>query len=297
MQVREKPTSEVDLQDSYRGSTVGPFLRWAGGKAHYANSIVDYLPQNFQGVYYEPFLGAASVFLAYQPSRARLSDLNKQLIDTYIQVRDNPKLLYDHLMEYTAKDSEAFFYRTRDEYNSGRTGIRQAARFIYLNKACFNGIFRVNRDGVFNVPYGQKRRLAIPSLSCFAVISNLLRKADLDARDYRSAVSRARSGDLVYLDPPYPPLDNSSSFTHYTKERFNWLDQAEVAAVAADLSRLGSLVLITNADTEEIRALYKDWLVFPIQRTRWITCAREKHKVGELIITNYNPQKEVSTCR
>lgn len=277
----ESSTGESPLQ-------LKPFLKWAGGKSQFVGKILEHMPPaSAIRNYYEPFLGAGSIYLAYRPKRAFLSDSNARLIDTFIAVRDKPKLVHEYLCQFASQNSESFFYRMRDEFNRSRTSVKQAARFIFLNKAGFNGIYRVNTAGEFNVPYAYRATLAIPSLEHLVATSVALNSAKLSANDYISALSNAGQRDLVYLDPPYPPLNDSSYFTHYTKERFSVRQQYDVAKLAQHLKKKGAFVVITNADTPEIRALYKDWHIHSIERTRWITSSKSKHKVNELVITNY----------
>lgn len=265
-----------------------PFLRWAGGKSKFLDSIVKRMPAlDGENCYYEPFLGAGSVFLKYRPKNAKLSDLNKDLIGTYVAIKDNYRLVHNHLSRLIQHDCEDFYYTIREKYNCGKQRFLQAARFIYLNQTCFNGIFRVNKLGKFNVPYGFKKTPHFPSKPQLQKISEALSHCELSAIDFTAATLTAVEGDLVYLDPPYPPINGSSYFTHYTKERFTYSDQEAVASLAADLNSRGCLVLITNADTEQIRSLYNGWVVKEIERPRWITCAKRKHKVTELIITNF----------
>jgi DNA adenine methylase len=265
-----------------------PFLRWAGGKSKFVEEILSHIPPSlsFQS-YYEPFLGAGSVFLALRHKKAYLSDLNEQLIETYKAIRSNPEQVYNYIKELGSKDSEQFYYMVRDQYNNYSFSLKQAARFVYLNKACFNGIFRVNTKGQFNVPYGFKTKLALPSAQELRAVSAQLKSAELTTEDYKDAVGSAKRGDLVYLDPPYPPINGSSFFTHYTKERFAIEEQEEVAYTADRLSRRGCFVIVTNADTTAIRQLYAGWQVQRIQRTRWVTSSQHKHKVYELIISNF----------
>lgn len=267
-----------------------PFLRWVGGKALFVESIIKHFPEcNKIKTYYEPFIGAGSLFLSYNPKKSIISDLNPQLINVYLSVRNNYSLLYKYLREYSSKNTEAFYYKLRNEYNESTTySIKQAARFIYLNKACFNGIFRVNLHGEFNVPFGRKKNLAFPTKNELEKISNLLKHSKILCKDFSFVTNTASENDFVYLDPPYPPLNGSSFFTHYTKERFSSNDQCKVAKLANHLDSIGCKVLITNADTYEIRNLYSNWSIEEIQRTRWVTSSKTKHKVGELIIKNYS---------
>lgn len=223
------------------------------------------------------------------PLKAVISDLNPQLINVYKSVRDNYLLLFRYLQEYALKNTEEYYYNIREEYNNCTLfSIKQAARFIYLNKACFNGIFRVNNQGKFNVPFGRKESLAFPTNSDLERISRLLRNSQILCKDFSETLNSAREDDFIYLDPPYPPLNGSSFFTHYTKERFSSDDQIKVAKIATELNSIGCKVLITNADTDEIRTLFSNWSIEEIQRTRWVTSSKTKHKVGELIIKNYS---------
>ena len=160
-------------KNSMAEGPIKPFLRWAGGKSLFVKSILERLPSKERiGKYYEPFLGAGSVFLAYQPKATKLSDLNKQLIDTFAAIKENPRLVYRYLRELASEDSERNYYKIRDQYNHGSKSMKQAARFIYLNKTCFNGIFRVNTEGKFNVPYGYKKKIMLPSTDrdCFLTL-------------------------------------------------------------------------------------------------------------------------------
>lgn len=272
-----------------------PFLRWVGGKYLFVDSIIKFFPKkNTINKYYEPFVGAGALFFAYRPINAVISDLNPQLINTYNAVRDNYMLLYSYLLDFSKAHSKKFYYKTRTEYNSSKLfSIKQAARFIYLNKACFNGIFRVNEDGHFNVPFGDKKKISLLTKSEFLEISKLLNKTKILNSDFAATVENVKKEDFVYLDPPYPPINGSSFFTHYTKERFSIEDQEKVAHTAQLLNKIGCKVLITNADTREIRQLYKEWNIIEIKRTRWVTSSRIKHKAEELIITNYSVNKEV----
>lgn len=270
------------------GSSIKPFLRWAGGKSLFVDTIIEHLPDvSSVSKYYEPFMGAASVFLSYQPKIALLSDLNDQLICTFCAIRKNHTEVFRFLTSLASCDSEEFYYSVREAYNHEGIGYLQAARFIYLNRTCFNGIFRVNKLGKFNVPYGHKKHIIIPSIEHLASVALALKDVTLTTQDFTQSVQGASSGDLVYLDPPYPPINGTSYFTHYTKERFSAEDQEEVASTANSLSARGCYVLVTNADTPVIRELYNGWTIVSILRPRYITSTKRKHKVSELIITNY----------
>ena len=265
-----------------------PFLRWAGGKQRLVPQLLQVAPElPSTATYFEPFLGAASLYLAIRPARAQLSDLNRHLIEAYAAIRDEPEATYKYVHHHAQHDSRDYYYQVRLEYNRGGLPAVQAARFIYLNRACFNGIFRVNRNGEFNVPYGYKRPLKIPSISTIAEFSRLVAEASLSISSYADALSGARAGDVVYLDPPYPPLNGTSFFTHYTKERFDDKDQVELSSVAWELNHKGCSVIISNADTPLIRRLYRGWRTLVVPVPRVITCKRVVVRIHELILTNY----------
>jgi DNA adenine methylase len=264
------------------------FLRWAGGKTKLTEKLLKFLPNRIlKTKYWEPFLGGASMFFAIQPSTAVLSDANVHLINTYKDVRDYPDLIANYLNEFDRCNSKEFYYITREKYNNSNFSVRQSARFIYLNKASFNGIFRVNSSGDFNVPYGYKDKLALPSRKSLKKASLVLKKAEIQAGTYHEILKNAERDDFVYLDPPYPPLNGTAYFTHYTKEKFGTDDQRKVAETAAGLSDRGCSVMITNADTPEIRDAYNGWTILPLPVVRWVTCKAQKHKVQELVILNY----------
>jgi DNA adenine methylase len=284
-------TEENTMHQESRNSErikVKPFLRWAGGKCFYIDQIRPHLPDpNSYGYYLEPFLGGGAIFFQLQPDNAILSDLNQGLIQAYIAIRDRPGLIAAYLREFKENDSSVNYYKERAKYNRLSNSYKQAARFIYLNRTCFNGIFRVNRDGEFNVPYGYKDNPIIPTEEYLSKISAILKKAVLESNDYKITLTKARKGDFIYLDPPYPPVNGTSYFTHYTKERFSRDDQLEVFETAEDLSRMGCKVLITNAELPLIVDLYKTWNLIPTETTRYITSSKKKHKVKELLIKNF----------
>lgn len=281
------PHTRSSSTDEHIGRTK-PFLRWAGGKTKFVYEILSRLPQlGPRATYYEPFLGAGAVFFAYAPQRAVLSDLNPDLVRTFIAIRDRPEEVAKRLGVLRARDSEESYYRIRRQFNKSGSAWLQAARFIYLNQTSFNGIYRVNKQGEYNVPYGFKAAPSIPKKDHLDAASKLLRNATIKLADYRTGIANASAGDVVYLDPPYPPLNGTSYFTHYTKERFATEDQTEVARTAEELRQRGCTVVVTNADTPFIRSLYPQWKVSEITRPRWVTSSCHKHRVVELIFTSY----------
>lgn len=276
--------------DERKDGVLKPFLRWAGGKQNLLKYLLKYVPEDYmKNTYFEPFLGAGSLFLALRPRKAVISDLNSYLIHCYKAILQNPREVHRNLKIHAKKNSKIYYYRIRDLFNENTKLISfaQAARFIYLNKTCFNGIYRVNRNGFFNVPYGYKKKPYMPTLGMMYIISELLQKAVIYCMSYENILPLARKGDFIYLDPPYPSISTKPNFRHYTKERFDESDQEKLWFLAEQLKRIGCKVLISNANTKKIRHLYKEWNIEKIEVVRYITCKKKKHTLNELLITNY----------
>lgn len=273
------------------GVHLRPLFRWVGGKQQLVTRLTRFLPADFRARrYVEPFAGAASLFFRLAPKTAILTDANGDLIDCYRAVRDRPQAVARALARHRRLSSASHYYDTRAAYNTLRkrpASASQAARFIYLNRTCFNGIYRVNRVGLFNVPYGRKEPPILPDLEWLSRASETLRRARLEVCDFRQALRQPRSNDFVYLDPPYPPLNGTAFFTHYTCQRFSDDDQRALAEVFASLDRAGARVLMSNADTDLIRGLYAGHHVTPLEVTRYVTSSHKKHRVGEVVVTNY----------
>lgn len=264
-------------------------LRWAGGKERIVVHLVKYLPDDFSlesTRYFEPFLGAGSLFFYLRPRKAFLSDANCDLIQFLERVRDNPGLVARGLQLHAKSNSEKYYYKVRDSFNQRRESAAQAARFLYINLSNFNGIYRVNRQGAFNVPYGNRDVVKWPTSCGLKEVARCLDKAKVSSRDYLTALAKCKSGDFVFLDPPYPPLNKTAFFNHYTKDRFSFMDQEALAGVCNRLNRIGCKFMMTNADTREIRRLYKGFSIHSVNVRRYITC-KEKRQARELIITNY----------
>ncbi len=279
-----------DLRENNGPTSLLPLLRWAGGKQKLVGQLQQYLPEDIsEKIYHEPFVGAGSLFFKLKPKQAIISDANEHLVEFYRHVRDYPELLYKHIMEHKVRSCEKYYYYIRDEYNESEYSSEQAARFIYLNKTCFNGIFRVNKAGKFNVPYGWKEPPSLPSFDQLIWASKILNRADIWAQPYEVSLENLGSSDFVYLDPPYPPLNGTSYFTHYTKERFNETDQIQLARKVRQLDEANCLFMMTNADTPFIRTTYIDYYIYSLSVVRWITCKSKRHRVSELVITNYPP--------
>lgn len=272
-------------------STTKPFLRWAGGKTKSVSFLEKCIPSCFssKNVYYEPFLGAGSLFFRLGCKNAVLSDTNKDLIDCYNSLKEKPDLISKYLKKHLENNSESYYYAMREKYNNSKPSFAKSALFIYLNKSCFNGIYRVNKKGEFNVPYGYKEPPALPSKQELKEAHLKLSNAIIIHRDYKQIINNAERGDFVYFDPPYPSINGNSSFTHYTVDRFDKNDHKELATVARELAAKGCYVLISNISTPYIHSLYeKDFNFYELEVIRCIRADGKRHKVKEIAITNYD---------
>lgn len=276
------------------GDVLSPFIKWVGGKRQLLPQLIDSLPPKYN-TYFEPFIGGGALLLRLAPSHAVINDFNDELTNTYIQIRDNLEQVVTLLKQHQSNDSKDYYLdirsADRDERFIKMSGAQRAARFIYLNKAGYNGLWRVNSKGQNNVPYGSHKKLNLISKSLNAD-SQYLKNNDVTIKtgDYRDAVKQAKSGDLVYFDPPYIPLNPTSSFTTYTRDGFGMIQQKQLRDLALELSKKNVQVMLSNSDTALTRDLYKDsvFRIKEVQAMRYVNSkANGRGKVSELIITNY----------
>jgi len=253
-----------------------PFLKWAGGKTKLLPAILPHVPDRI-GDYHEPFLGSGAVFFALAPrisGTARLCDLNDELVNAWQIVRDEPGSLLDAVTHYLGRDSEEEYYRIRSEAPASR--LQRAARFIYLNQTAWNGLWRVNKHGVFNVPWGARsfRGLNVDELRA---ASRTLRGAMIDDLDFRDAIARAKSGDFVYLDPPYLPVSDTSKFCFYTKRRFRVPDLEELASLCERMTADGVNWMMSNRDNDRMRLLFAHARVIPFKTWRSVSAQNRRN--------------------
>jgi DNA adenine methylase len=276
-------------------SAVQPFVKWAGGKSQLLPDLERYFPRNYDR-YFEPFLGGGAVYFHLKPQQAILSDANFELVNSYRMVATKVDALMRRLEEYQGKPlSESFYYDVRDLDPDDLTDIERAARFIFLNKTCYNGLYRVNKDGRFNVPFGKYDRM--PRLferANLSAASELLKSAKIRAEYHLPILKEfnAGTGDFVYLDPPYA-TENSNGFTSYTKEAFSWAEQKRLAKEFVTLAQNGSHVMVSNADEKAIRELYSDSAkaIIRVKAGRMISSnGNQRTGYTELIILSYVPQ-------
>jgi DNA adenine methylase len=271
------------------------FLKWAGGKKRLVSILFKLTPNNIEN-YYEPFLGSGAFFFYLSQTKKKfqavLSDSNSELINAYKQLRDNTNELIEVLSEFQInyyKNREKYYYFIRDEYVT-KNSIELAARFIFLNKSCYNGLYRVNRLGNFNVPHGKYINPKICNKEKLIDCSELLRISDatIMCDNYKNIISKCESNDFIYLDPPYFPISKTSNFTDYTKECFEILEHNELAKEFERLSSIGAKVILSNSNSEYIKSLYKKYNIIKIKSLRNINCNPNKRKDHyDLIILNY----------
>jgi DNA adenine methylase len=234
-----------------------PFIKWAGGKTRLLPVLLPYVPESFRR-YHEPFLGGGAFLFAVH-GRGELpafaSDFNEDLVNVWQTVRTNPVALHRRLVTYVKNDSEEFFYSVRAEKHE--EPLERAAHFIYLNKTAWNGLYRVNRWGEFNVPWGA-REFSPPRLGTLEAAAAELADVQIEQADFRDALILAEEGDFVYLDPPYLKVSDTSKFNGYTQQRFRIGDLEDLANMLHELTERGVGWLLSNRDSEQLRALFPD---------------------------------------
>ncbi|MEA5552210.1 DNA adenine methylase [Anabaena cylindrica UHCC 0172] len=263
-----------------------PFLKWAGGKNRLIPQYKDYFPQHYQ-TYYEPFLGGGAVFFYLQPPQAVLTDINAELIITYRCVRDHVEELIELLQKHKERHDGDYYYDVR-AYPEG-TDLEKAARFIYLNKTCFNGLYRVNSQNKFNVPLGKYKNPGICQEDLLRVASKALSRTDIQQADFTKVLKFAlNSDDFVFFDPPYYPVSETSYFTAYSRYSFAESQQIELRDIFVKLSKSGVRVMLSNSDCKFIRDLYKNFNIRTISAARSINSnAQKRGLINELLITSY----------
>lgn len=279
-----------------------PVIKWVGGKHQLLDKIKERLPINFNKYsyqkYYEPFLGGAAVLLDLNPTNSVVGDINPELINMYIQVRDRVEEVINHLTIYDNQheiwsDPKDYYYRVRGFFNAelSTNTAQQAARFIYLNKHCFNGLYRVNKKGEFNVPFNGKLSGWSADPDHLRELSTRLKDVDIRCGGFEDTVKDAGPNDFVFFDSPYAPI-TATSFTDYTKEGFDYDDHVTLAALFRTLTNRGCFCMLTNHDTPLIRELYKDFRIEVVDVRRSINRKGDGRTGKEVIITNYNPTGE-----
>jgi DNA adenine methylase len=305
------PRSETAKNHIFKNSTshrssirkndlLRPFLKWAGGKRQLLPILRKYIPKNFSSsTYFEPFIGAGAFLFDLQPKKAIINDANDELINCYRTIKENPDELLLLTQEYQKNISKERYLELRKLDRSSKfkelSNVERAARIIYLNKTCFNGLFRVNSQGQFNVPYGDNKNPLLADEVVIKAIHKYLNENNIEIMnlDFEKSVIKSKKGDFIYFDPPYDPLSNSSSFTGYDLSGFGKDEQRRLRDVCDKLVKKGCKVLVSNSSTDFIKELYKEkenYSILEIEASRHINSVGSgRGKINELLIfSNYD---------
>jgi len=272
-----------------------PFIKWAGGKRQLLVELDCRLPE-FWDTYYEPFVGGGALLVHLENKgllkKAVISDLNSELINLYRVVQDTPGALITALANEDFQNNEASYKKHKERFNaligSRNHSLERAALLIFLNKHGFNGLWRVNRKGKFNVPFGSYTKRSIPSDTSILKFSAMLEKVKVENRDFALAVKTAKKGDFIYFDPPYQPLSKTANFTDYNSHGFPFTEQERLARLFRRLTKKGVCIMLSNSKVPEIEELYADFHIESVNAKRFINCNGERRRgIQEIIVTNY----------
>lgn len=273
-------------------TNIVPVVKWVGGKRQLLPQLLERLPESFD-TYCEPFIGGGALLLAVQPNKAIINDFNEELINVYLTVRDEcPQLIED--LKRHKNESEYYYYirgLDRDiETWQSLSNVQRASRFLYLNKTCYNGLYRVSSQGFMNTPFGRYKKPNICPTEDLTALSNYLQSNSVQIMcgDYRTAVESLSKGDFVYFDPPYDPISVTSAYTGYTSGGFTKDNQRELAETCRMLNERGVLFMLSNSATEFIKGLYEDFNIEIVKAKRAINCkGNGRSPVDEVIVRNY----------
>jgi DNA adenine methylase len=270
-----------------------PFLKWAGGKRQLLSEILKYTPPASKiRTYYEPFVGAGALLFELQPKKAIINDTNSQLINCYDVIKNNLEGLFEELSKH--KNEKEYFYSIREldrtpQYEN-LSDIEKASRIIYLNKTCYNGLFRVNNQGQFNTPFGKYKDPKIRDETVLKAVNKYLNTSDVTFLnvDFEEAVSTAKKGDFIYLDPPYDPISDTSSFTGYDINGFGKEEQKRLKDTFDELSKKGIKCILSNSKTPFITKLYEEYEIISVPAIRSINSkASKRGQIEEVLVLNY----------
>ena len=266
-----------------------PIVKWVGGKRQLMFELLINMPKSYNR-YFEPFIGGGALFFELQPNNAYISDMNEELINLYSVVRDNVYELISDLNKHEI--SKEYFLEIRnldrtDEYKN-LSNVQRASRFIYLNRTCFNGLYRVNSQGQFNVPFGNYKNPRIVDENNLLNCSELLKNTEIKCADFSEIMTKVKKGDFVYFDPPYVPLNETSSFTSYTKDGFDMNMQFKLREVCDELDSMGVMFMLSNSDTKFVNELYSNYEIKKVFASRAVNANAEgRGKITEVLVRNY----------
>ncbi len=274
-----------------------PFLKWAGGKSQLLAQLAPLFPRQFNG-YHEPFVGSAAVFFCLynlkqrgevkgSMKRASLTDSNEDLINCYRAVRDGVGGVIEWLVEHKRSHSPKYYYAVRSQNPRNMGDVERAARLIYLNKTCYNGLYRVNRKGQFNVPMGRYTNPSIFVPDELRAASRALQEVEIEVADFRNVLKRARRGDFVYFDPPYYPLSKTAHFAEFTSDPFGDFDHKSLALLFTALDEKGCTLMLTNSWTDFTCDLYKCFSRLEVKGRRLINSAtNNRGQISQMVVLN-----------
>ena len=266
-----------------------PIVKWVGGKRQLMFELLKNMPKSYNR-YFEPFIGGGALFFELRPENAYISDMNEELINLYSVVRDNVYELISDLNKHEV--SKEYFLDIRnidrtDEYKN-LPDVQRASRFIYLNRTCFNGLYRVNSQGQFNVPFGDYKNPRIVDENNLLNCSELLKNTEIKCADFSEILTKVKKGDFVYFDPPYVPLNETSSFTSYTKDGFDMDMQFKLREVCDELDSMGVMFMLSNSDTKFVNELYSNYEIKKVFASRAVNANAEgRGKITEVLVRNY----------
>lgn len=280
-----------------------PFIKWVGGKGQLLKQLEALMPKQYNN-YFEPFVGGGAVFFEISPKKSHINDINKTLIATYGYIKDDVDTLITKLAKlekkYLAQDTEnrkEFYYSIREKYNSlSHEDFERSLYFLFLNKTAFNGLYRENSSGGFNVPIGSYKNPTIANGDNLRRVSKSLVNTKITNGSFVDAVKNAKAGDFVYFDPPYHPLSETSSFTSYSKDDFSADDQIKLRDLFVELDKKGVHLMLSNSSAPFIQEIYEGYNQVPVYANRMINSKSDKRgKIPEVVITNYLPRLNPET--
>lgn len=288
----------MDAYRFYKSNNPRPFVKWVGGKRQLAKQFrvlnlyppFDFNPET--ATYFEPFVGGGAMFFDLLPKKAVLSDMNWELITTYKVIKNNVEALIEKLKKYQDKNNKTDYLKIREKNAKKLSDVEVAARFIYLNRMGFNGLYRVNREGKFNVPFGDNKNPLICDEKNLRKVHGVLKGIKIIKEDYRKVLGKAKKGDFVYFDPPYYPINETSKFTSYTQEAFLEKEQTELQDTFFKLHERGCFVMLSNSDTPFINKLYsnldKKITIHKVFAGRAINSKGSgRRRISEVVVVNY----------
>lgn len=279
--------------EKVKNETAYPILKWAGGKRQLITDLKKHMPESYNH-YFEPFIGGAALFLNLdtRSKESFISDINHELINVYEVIKNDVEELILELQKHKKNDNEEYFYKIRavDRKLSYKnwSNIKKAGRFVYLNRTCFNGLYRVNSKGQFNVPYAYYNNPRIVDEDNLRKCSNVFKTAKISCASFESILNLVKENDFVYLDPPYWPLSETSYFTSYTKEGFGEIEQHKLKEFCDQLDAKNVKFLLSNSDIDKVRKLYQEYEILDVYAARQINAqVKGRKKISEVLIKNY----------